>query len=203
MQQSPSRPQPPPSRASSASIAAYQDSCTSTPTSNMCFSDDDYSYESRFEVRNGRRYYAEDYHPRFGMSRRRKYGLGGSYYPSRYYVGPPRGRHISNAVIRPNSYSQSGGGYPLGVVPGGYSRSVPGRYSQTMVPRGLAGCGYPGYSSGYANGTGYHVGTRDVLAVNSAIVSCSPSLFAPIALPCAFPLPHRCLTPLSLARMTP
>ncbi|RII21925.1 hypothetical protein CUC08_Gglean001095 [Alternaria sp. MG1] len=78
----------------------------------MCFSDDDYSYESRFEVRNGQRYYAEDYHPRFGMSRRRKYGLGGSYYPSRYYVGPPRGRHISNAVIRPNSYSQSGGGYP-------------------------------------------------------------------------------------------
>jgi hypothetical protein len=167
----------------------------------MCFSDDDYSYESRVEVRNGQRYYTEDYYPRSGMSRRRRYGLGGSYYPSRYYDGPPGGRYVSSAVTYPNRHSQYGGGYPRGVVPGGYSRGVaPGSYSQAMAPRGFVGGGYPGYSSGYAYGTGYHVGARNVMPVNSAMVSLHSFLLAPIALPRAFPLPHRCLTPPSLAR---
>ena len=168
----------------------------------MCFSDDDYSYEYRFEVRNGQRYYTEDYYPRSGMSRRRKYGLGGSYYPSRYYDGPPRGRYICSVVTCPNRYSQSSGGYPRGVVPGGYSRGVvPAGYSQAIVSREFVGGGYPRYSSGYAYGTGYYVGARNVMPVNSVMVSFYPSLFAPIALPCAFLLLHRRLTPPSLARM--
>jgi hypothetical protein len=165
----------------------------------MCFDDDDYSYESRLEVRNGQRYYTEDYYPRFGMSRRRRYGFGGSYYPSRYYDHAPRGRYMSRAVTYPNRYPQHGGGYPRGVVPGGYSRGVvPGGHSQAMVPRGFVGGSYPGYP-GYSSG--YNVGARSVMPVNSAIVSSCLSFLAPIALVRACNLLHRCLTPPSLVRM--
>ncbi|KAL6155373.1 hypothetical protein ACJBU6_06960 [Exserohilum turcicum] len=44
------------------------------------------------------------------MSRRRRYGLGGAYYPSRYYAQPPAGR-----------YSHHGTVYPRGVLAGGFS----------------------------------------------------------------------------------
>jgi hypothetical protein len=94
-------------------------------TTKMCFGDDGYrdSYETRVEIRNDRRYYTQEYCPGYGMSRRRKYGFGGSYYPSRYYARPPTGHCMSNAYIRPRQYIQSGR-YPRGVVPGGYSRGV-------------------------------------------------------------------------------
>lgn len=168
----------------------------------MCFNDDDYSYESRVEVRNGQRYYTEDYYPRFGMSRRRRYGLGGSYYPSRYYDQAPRGRYMSRAVTYPNLYSQYSGGYPSGVVPGSYSRGViPGGHSQAMVPRGFIGGVHPGHSSAYTYGTGYHGGARNVVPFNPAMVSSRLSFVAPIAFVCDFPLLHRCLAPPSLARM--
>ncbi|KAA8618045.1 hypothetical protein PtrV1_09552 [Pyrenophora tritici-repentis] len=106
----------------------------------MCFDDDDeYSYESRTEIRNGRTYHTRDYYPRFGMSFRRRFGLGGSYYPSRYYTRPPASRYRSSAFAHPNRYSQRVG-YPRGIVAGGYARGVvPGGYSQAMVPRGYVG----------------------------------------------------------------
>jgi hypothetical protein len=172
----------------------------------MCFGDDEYSYQSKVEVRNGQRYYTEQYYPGYGMSRRRKYGFGGSYYPSRYYARPPTGRYVSSAYPHPSQYIH-GGRYPRGVVPGGSSRGVAGGYSQTMVPRNFVGGGYPGPSSGYAYGTGYHVGAQQVMPVNSAMVSFHSFSSSPIALPCAcshhtaalcLPSSHRCPTPPSL-----
>ena len=151
----------------------------------MCLFDDDYrdSYESRVEIRNGRQYYTQEYCPGYGMSRRRKYGFGGSYYPSRYYARAPTGRYMSSAYTHPRQYIQSGR-YPRGVVPGGYSRGVvSGGYSQAMVPRNFVRGGYPEYSSGYAYGTGYHVEAQQVMPVNSAMVSSRSFLSSPIALP--------------------
>jgi hypothetical protein len=147
----------------------------------MCFGNDDYrdSYETRVEIRNGRQYYTQEYHPGYGMSRRRKYGFGGSYYPSRYYARPPTGRYTSSAYTHPSQYIHSGR-YPRGVVPGGYSRgAVSSGYSQAMVPRNYVGGGYPGYSSGHAYGTGQHV-----VPVNSAMVSFRSFLFSDRAASC-------------------
>lgn len=128
----------------------------------MCFNAcDDYEYESRIEVRNGQRYYTTDYYPGLGMCRRRKYGFGGSYYPSRYYARPPSGRYTSSMI------AQYGSGYSLAPV------------SQAFVR------GYPGYASGYAYGTGYHVGARAVMPVSAAMVSFS-SFLRLIALLVAF-----------------
>jgi hypothetical protein len=91
--------------------------------------------------------------------------------------------HESSAYTHPSQYIQSGR-YPRGVVPGGYSRGVvSGGYSQAMVPRNFVGGGYPGYSSGYAYGTGYHVGAQQVIPVSSAMVSSRSFLSSPIALP--------------------
>jgi hypothetical protein len=169
----------------------------------MCFGDDEYrdSYETRVEIRNGRQYYTQEYYPGYGMSRRRKYGFGGSYYPSRYYARQPTGRYMSSAYTHPSQYIHSGR-YPRGVVPGGYSRgTVTGGYLQAMAPRNYVGGGYPGYSSGSAYGTGYHVVAQEVVPVNSATVSFRSFFSSPIALPRACLLSHRRLTPPSLAHM--
>jgi hypothetical protein len=136
----------------------------------MCFTDynDDYrdTYKTKVSIRNGERYVEESYHPHYGMSRRRRYGFGGSYYPSRYYASPPS--------RFPARFSQ-GGACLRGVVPGGYSRGVvPGGYDQRMIVGGRVGPrGYSngGFASGVAYGTGYHVGARAVMPVNAAIVS--------------------------------
>jgi hypothetical protein len=136
----------------------------------MCFTDydDDYrdTYKTKVSIRNGERYVEETYHPHYGMSRRRRYDFGGSYYPARYYTSPPS--------RFPARFSQSGA-YPRGVVSGGYSRGVvPGGYDQRMIVSGGIGPrGYSngGFASGVAYGTGYHVGARAVMPVNAAMVS--------------------------------
>ncbi|KAF1829225.1 hypothetical protein BDW02DRAFT_177506 [Decorospora gaudefroyi] len=106
------------------------------------------------------------------MSRRRRFGFGGSYYPSRYYAGPPARRYVGGPVAYPARYSRYGGGYAGGVVPGGYSRGVvPGGYSQAMVPGSFGGVRHSGYSYGYAYVPGYLTGARQLMPLHSGAVS--------------------------------
>lgn len=111
---------------------------------NMCFDDRD-TYTTRAYVRNGVRYEEEYTRPRHGMSWRRKYGLGGLYYPSRYYTRRPLGRFTTNAHVQPY-------GYP------GYGD----------CPRGVMRGGYAGYSSGYGR---YFPDNRVAMPRHAAMVS--------------------------------
>ncbi|CAO2647061.1 Nn.00g079830.m01.CDS01 [Neocucurbitaria sp. VM-36] len=139
----------------------------------MCFDDRD-TYTTSYYVRNGQRYYEEQTVPRFGMSRRRRYGLGGSYYPSRYYTRPPHGRHMGNALTVPARYPQYGG-YPRGVLPGGHSRAiVAGGYPRGAMPGG--------FSYGYGQGSRYFPGARAIMPGGAAMVSLGSFLSSPIAL---------------------
>lgn len=161
-----------------------------SPTnSKMCFDDYD-TYTSKTYIRNGQRYYEERTVPRT-VSWRRRFGLGGAYYPSRYYSRPPAGRYIGGALSQHGRYGAYDA-YPRGVVPGGYSRGViSGTHARPVIAGGYHQGFFPGtYSSGYAYGTGYHVGARSVMPANAAMVSFRSFLACPIALPSCLPLLH-------------
>lgn len=134
----------------------------------MCFDDRD-TYTTRTYVANGARYSEEYTRPRNGMSWRRRNGLGGSYYPSRYYSRPPRRRYMGNALARQNRY-QGYGDYPQ-------------RHSYGY-PQGFASGGYAGYSSGYGR---YHPDNRVAMPRHAAVVSLRSLLFPLITLPSLFP----------------
>jgi hypothetical protein len=166
-------------------------------TTNMCFGDGD-TYTTRTYVANGARYSSEYTQPRYGMSWRRRNGLGGSYYPSRYYNRRPSGRYMSTAMMQQNRYSGygeygQGRRYPRGVVAGGYTG-----YSQhncyhdhNSYPRGVVAGGITGYSSGYGRS---YPDNRMAMPGQTAMVSLHSLLFPPIAsrsrLPSRTPLPH-------------
>jgi hypothetical protein len=181
----------------------------------MCFDADRDNYTTRVTIRNGHRYTEEYTDPRHGMSWRRRFGLGGSYYPSRYYCRPPQGRYVSGAVVRQNRYSNYGGFsgysshapgyshygsggayYPQGVVSGGYAGYPQGVYDQAGYQRGIVSGGYAGYSSGYGR---YQTGARVAMPRHAAMVSLRSFLYSPIALPSSLPIVHR-PSPLSLVR---
>jgi hypothetical protein len=157
-------------------------------TTRMCFDDRD-TYTTRTYVTNGTRYSEEYTHPQHSRSWRRKHGLGGSYYPSRYYSRPPSGRYISSALAHQNRYSNYGT-YPQrhSYPPHGYSR-------YNSYPRAVAPGAYAGYSSGYGR---YHADNRVAMPRHAAVVSPRSFLLSPIVLPSylLFPPP-----PSSLARM--
>lgn len=117
----------------------------------MCFNDED-SYSTRAYVNAGHRHSRYE-RVGYGMSWRRRNGLGGSYYPSAYYRRPPGGQYVNNMVIHPSrNYHHSS--YPRGVMPGGYARGVGHQnyYSTNVVPGGYArGHGY-GYGGRYFGG---------------------------------------------------
>jgi hypothetical protein len=115
----------------------------------MCF-DDGENYTTRVRVSDGVRHTEEYTRPRHGMSWRRRNGLGGSYYPSKYYISPPRG-HMSSALRhqyrQPHRYGYSQyNNYPSSVVHGGYM----------------------GYSSGYGR---YYPDNRVAMPRHAAMVS--------------------------------
>lgn len=151
----------------------------------MCFHDDDYkdTYETRVYIRNGRRY-EQDRLLRRGMNWRRRYGLGGSYYPPRYYVRPPSGRFIRGAIMPGIRYSRHGG-FPHGVVPGGFQRGVyQNEYTGAMVAGGYPRGVVPGgYATGNVYSGGYHMGGRAVVPAHTAMVSFRSFLFSSITLP--------------------
>jgi hypothetical protein len=157
-------------------------------TTKMCFDDRD-TYTTRTYVANGARYSEESTHPRHSRSWRRRHGLGGSYYPSRYYSRPPSGQYLSGALTHQNHYS-SYGIYPQrhSYPPHGYSRY--NSYPQAVIPGA-----YTGYSSGYGR---YYPDNRMAMPRHAAVVSLRSFLLSLIALPsCLFFTP-----PLSLlARM--
>lgn len=162
----------------------------SSKNNNMCFDDDDReTYTTRVKIRNGHRYTEEYVDPRRAMSLRRRLGLGGTYYPSRYYYRPPSGRYVSGAVVRSNRYSNYAGYpgysnyapgysnygnygssayYPRGVVSGGYSGYPHGAYDQAGYQRGFVSGGYAGYSSGYGR---YQPGAVVAMPRHAAMVS--------------------------------
>jgi len=142
-----------------------------TTATNMCFDDRD-NYTTRVTIRNGHRYTEEYIDPRRGMSWRRRLGLGGSYYPSRYYYQPPQGRYVSGSSRCANygGYSNYGNSsyYPRGVNYGGYSGYPHGVYDQAGYPRGIVSGGYAGYSSGYGR---YQTDTRVAMPRHAVMVS--------------------------------
>lgn len=164
--------------------------CTRSSTkNNMCFDDDRETYTTRVKIRNGHRYTEEYVDPRRAMSLRRRLGLGGTYYPSRYYYRPPSGRYVSGAVVRSNRYSKYAGYpgysnyapgysnygnygssayYPRGVVSGGYSGYPQSAYDQAGYQRGFVSGGYAGYSSGYGR---YQPGAVVAMPRHAAMVS--------------------------------
>jgi hypothetical protein len=163
----------------------------------MCFDDGD-TYTTRTYVANGARYSSEYTQPRHGMSWRRRNGLGGSYYPSRYYNRRPSGRYMSTAMMQQNRYSGYGGygparRYPRGVVAGGYTGySQHNDYPQhNSYPRGIVARGLTRYSSGYGR---YYADNRVAVPGQTAMVSLSSLLVSLIAspscLPSRTPLPH-------------
>ncbi|CAN9156614.1 unnamed protein product [Alternaria alternata] len=117
-----------------------------TPTSNMCFSDDDYSYESRFEVRNGRRYYAEDYHPRFDLPKDWLSIIMEAYpKPRHQYIYNPR---YGQRGLLTYAGQAANGAAPTGVVGGGF--------------------GYGGFGGvGVGMGVGYGVGAYQPAVYNA------------------------------------
>ncbi|KAF1918620.1 hypothetical protein BDU57DRAFT_511318 [Ampelomyces quisqualis] len=132
-----------------------------SPDDNMCFDDRD-TYTTRTYVANGARCSEEYTRPRDGMTWRRRNGLGGSYYPSRYYSRQPRRRYMENALASRNRYSGYGGcsqrhSYP----PLGYPQCS--GYPQAVVPRG-----YAGYSSGYGR---YYPDNRVAMPRHAAVRS--------------------------------
>ncbi|KAF2826631.1 hypothetical protein CC86DRAFT_322180 [Ophiobolus disseminans] len=153
-----------------------------TTTNKMCFDDRD-AYTTKVNVRNGTRYSEEYSEPRCAMSWRRRHGLGGSYYPSRYYARAPTGRYMGGALVQSNGYANYAGypqrhsyppdyshygnmgNYPRGVVPGGYAGYG---YDQAGYPRGVVTGGYAGYSSGYGR---YHTGARVAMPRHSVLVT--------------------------------
>lgn len=167
---------------------------------DMCF-DDDYrdTYKTRVYIRNGRKHYTEEKLPRQAISWRRRFGFGGSYYPSRYYAQPPAGRYV-RAVMRPSWYPQYGsrgghGRYHRDVVMGGYPRGVvQGHGSRGMIAGGFPNSVMPGgYSNGFRHGAGHQIGARALMPPNSALVSARSFLFFHIS----------CLVPAFLARTPP
>lgn len=131
----------------------------------MCFDDGDdddddnrSTYQAKVETRNSHRCHHHQALLHRGMSLRRRYGFGGSYYPGRYYSSPPTGPRLEPAV-RSNTRSQQRG-YPSGVVAGGFQRGVaPGLplQSQAMMPATHGrGSHWPasGYQAEYYAATG-------------------------------------------------
>jgi len=172
---------------------------SNSTTTKMCFGDQD-TYTTRMRVRKGERYSEEYSQPRYGMSWRRRNGLGGSYYPSNYYRRRPSGRYMSGAITH-NRYSSYGGqaqrygyehrGYGYGQQGYGYGRQ--GYPQQIGYPRGVVPGGYIGQSSGYGR---YYPDNRVAMPHHGAMVSLLSFLLSPIAPPLRLPsctpppLPH-------------
>jgi hypothetical protein len=72
----------------------------------MCFNDDRTRYTTRTCISNGVRYEDRIAVPRHRSSWRRRNGLGGSYYPARYYARPPAVCSVGGAVTHPVRYAQ-------------------------------------------------------------------------------------------------
>jgi hypothetical protein len=143
----------------------------------MCFDDRD-TYTTRTYVANGARYSEHYLQPRYGMSWRRRNGLGGRYYPSRYYSRRPSGRYMSSALTTQNRYSNYGG-YPQrhGYPSYGYAQ-------QTTFPRGVVSGGYMRYPSGYGR---YYPESRVATPHHTDLVRLPCFLLSPIVLPSGLP----------------
>lgn len=144
----------------------------------MCFDGDEYQYETRVEVRNGERRFVKTYLPRHGMSRRRRYGFGGPYYPSRYYARPPSGRYTNRELVYLD------------------------RYPNVPLPQDFVRDLYRRSYSEYGYGTGYHVRARAAMPTRYSMVGFFYFPFPLIALPVALSPSHRPSSPLQLARMS-
>jgi hypothetical protein len=151
----------------------------------MCFDDRD-TYTTRTYIANGARYSEEYDQPRYGMSWRRKNGLGGSYYPSRYYSCQPSGRYRSSALMHQNRYS-SYAGYPPR-----HDYTQHGYSNYHSYPRGLITGGYPGYSSGYNR---CFPDARVAMPSHIALVSLRSFPFSSVASTSCLPIAHRLLHP--------
>jgi hypothetical protein len=149
-------------------VPSSQDFDNST-TSKMCFGDQD-TYTTRTYVRNGARYSEESSQPRYGVSWRRRNGLGGSYYPSKYYRRRPSGRYMSSALTQNRYSSQRGHPQHYGYGQQGYGQY--NGYSRSVVPGG-----YRGYSSGYGR---YYPDNRVAMPYHAAIVSLRSFPLSPI-----------------------
>lgn len=146
----------------------------------MCFGDDR-TYKTRTYVANGARVQEEYTVPRHGRSWRRRYGLGGSYYPPRYYNGRPSGRYANHAIMHGGRYPPYTG-HPQYSHParyGNYAQTA--RYSQAIVPA------HQGYSSGYGR---YQPGAHVAMPHHAAMVrNCSITSLPSSHLPSS--TPHR------------
>jgi hypothetical protein len=136
----------------------------------MCF-DDRETYTTRTYIANGARYSEEYTQPRPSRSWRRRYGLGGSYYPSRYYSRPPSGRYPSSALTQHNHYSS-------------YD-TYPQRHS---YPRAVVSGAYTRYTSGHGR---YYPDNRVAMPRHAAVVSLRSFLLSPIVLPSRLLRSHR------------
>ncbi|KAH7071170.1 hypothetical protein BKA63DRAFT_474690 [Paraphoma chrysanthemicola] len=135
-------------------------------TRKMCFDNRD-TYTTRTYVANGTRVSEACTIPRHGMTWRRRHGLGGSYYPSRYYSRPPRGRYMSNALVHSNRYSgYSGHPHRHGYPPYGNGYSGYNNY-----PRGVVPGGYTAHSSGYGR---YYPGASVAMPRHTAMAYPKP-----------------------------
>jgi hypothetical protein len=158
-------------------------------TSRMCLDDRD-TYTTRTYVSNGARYSEEYTRPRHNRSWRRRNGLGGSYYPSRYYARPPTGRYMSSALVQ-NRHSS------YGARPHRHSYPMHGYSQYNGYPQAMVSGAYAGYSSGYGR---YYPDNRVAMPRHAALVSPRSFLFSPTALPSCllFCTPP---SPLSLVRV--
>ncbi|KAH7067940.1 hypothetical protein FB567DRAFT_457636 [Paraphoma chrysanthemicola] len=136
-------------------------------TRKMCFDDRD-TYTTRTYVANGARVSESYTVPRHGMTWRRRHGLGGSYYPSRYYTRPPRGRYMSNALVQSNRYSGYSG-YTGHAHRHSYPPSGSGYSGYNNYPQGVAG--YTAHSSGYGR---YYPGASVAMPRHTAMAYPKP-----------------------------
>lgn len=156
----------------------------------MCFGDSD-GYTTKTYIRNGHQYTVEETIPRHGMSWRRRLGLGGRYYPTSYYVRPPRGRFINPEAMYLSHYPHHGYTYG-GMQMGPRRQMMPGGYPRGVMPGGFSvGAGYGGYAQYY------HPHSRALMPGHSSMVSLLSFSASPI--PAHVPSQVTPLRPQSLA----
>lgn len=105
--------------------------------------------------------------PRHAVSWRRRYGLGGPYYPSRYYTSPPP----CGQLVAAAQYSH----YPRGLAYAAHPRPVlaGGIYPQCLPPQSRS---YASYAS-YPRRARYHTGGRAIVPASAVMVSLHSFLF--------------------------
>lgn len=138
-----------------------------------------HSYTSH--LRHGRGFSSGRTYPSHSMSWRRRWGLGGSYYPNRYYACPPSGRFVSSTLAPMRRYSS----YAAGVVPEGHSLSTEhGPHQQAFIP------GYIVPTSRY-HSRYEHTGVRALLPDSATLVSLGSFLLSPPSVRVPAPTTHR------------